>query len=109
MIARRVLIAAIVCSLILLSGCITFRERYVNSHPGLDDKTREAILKGQIFIGMTAEQVEASWGSPDKIHKSVGATWSREQWVYGGLKPAGNYVRPTYVYFEKDRVTGWQK
>jgi len=106
-IARRVLIAAIVGSLILLNGCTSFRLDYVNSHPDLDGRTREAILNGRIFIGMTEEQVKVSWGRPKEIHRSVGMNWSREQWVYG-IKEGDHYISPTYVYFERGRVIGWE-
>lgn len=52
---------------ILLCGCATFpsaqvRQTYVDSHPSLPKETRQAILEGKIRIGMTKDEVKASWG-----------------------------------------------
>lgn len=50
-------------------------------------KTREgrvalAIERGQVFIGMTEEEVVASWGRPSKINRSQTARSISEQWIY---------------------------
>lgn len=47
----------------------SFREIYIKSHPELDTITKEDIRNGTIRVGMTTEQVKASWGYPDEIHE----------------------------------------
>jgi len=78
------------------------RQAYVQSHPELDAATQTRILEGKIAIGMTTEQVVASWGLTYDVNRSVGAWGVHEQWVYG-------YGRTShYLYFENGRLTSWQ-
>ncbi len=58
----------------------------------------KAIKEKKIFLGMTRDQVRASWGLPRTVNRSVGAWGVHEQWVYRG----------TYLYFENDRLTSYQ-
>src|SRR5215208_6443525 len=51
------------------------------------DQTREkaetAIANGQVFVGMTREELARSWGQPTVIHSGhIGAKEVSEQWVY---------------------------
>lgn len=68
----------------------------------LKQKFGEAIfnrlMKGQIWIGMTDEMFVELKGKPDKINRTVVASGTSEQWVYGG----------TYYYFKNGTLTGWQ-
>ena len=68
-----------------------------------DREVRFNIEWDRIAIGMTAEQVRASWGPPHDINRTVTANSVREQWVYG----YGASTRK-YVYFENGVVTSWQ-
>jgi hypothetical protein len=60
----------------------------------------QAIKDGKIFIGMTKEQVRASWGPPDRSNRSVGSWGVHEQWIYGDFGP--------YLYFENNKLSSWQ-
>ena len=59
---------------------------------------REAVIKKEVRLGMTSEQVTVSWGKPGRINRTVNAVGTREQWVYGS----------TYLYFDNDRLTSFQ-
>jgi hypothetical protein len=60
---------------------------------------KRAVLERTVAIGMTTEQVEASWGPPNRVNETVTATTRHEQWVYGG----------TYLYFQNGRMTSYQR
>jgi len=62
------------------------------------------INKHEIQLGMTGEMVEAAWGSPRAINRSVGSWGVHEQWVYGSYT---KYSSPTYLYFENGILTSW--
>ncbi len=57
------------------------------------------ISRGQVRIGMTAEQCRASWGRPNDINRSTGTWGVHEQWCYGGHN---------YLYFEDGILTSIQ-
>jgi hypothetical protein len=75
------------------------REQYFNDHPELSEQIKQCIRKGTIVLGMTKEQVTASWGKPDDIHRSVYSFGVHEQWIYGDRQ---------YLYFEDGILTSWQ-
>lgn len=82
-------------------------EGYVKWHPNTDENIKNCILSGQITIGMTKEQVFASWGKPWRIHKSVGSWGIHEQWRYGHYFSSGSVIY--YLHFENGILTSWQK
>lgn len=43
----------------------------------------DAIANGQVFIGMTAAEVQQSWGNPTAINRTRTANSTSDQWVYG--------------------------
>ncbi len=49
-----------------------------------DEEIATCISKGQVRIGMTAEQCRAAWGRPRDINRSSGSWGVHEQWCYGG-------------------------
>ena len=57
---------------------------YIKTHPDLGPKTKEAIHRGKVLIGMTADQAKASWGAPDRKHTTVDAIKNKERWSYFG-------------------------
>jgi len=63
-------------------------------------KVNKHIGEGKVFIGMTSEQVVASWGEPEDINRTVGRWGVHEQWVYGKAK--------TYLYFENGKLSSFQ-
>ena len=77
------------------------RKWYVDRHPDLSSRTREAILKGIVHLQMTSEQVRASIGLPDDINRTVYSFGVHEQWVYGKYGDR-------YLYFEDGILTSWQ-
>jgi hypothetical protein len=80
------------------------REFYVGKHPEINQRFKELILNGQIAIGMTEEQVLASWGWPWDSNKTVGQWGIYEQWIYGSI----SYGSMTFLYFENGSLTSWQ-
>ena len=82
------------------------RKELIRRHPEWSEQVKSGILNGKILIGMTKEQVLASWGEPGKINRSVGTWGVHEQWVYGGCSQYRcNY---NYLYFEEEILTSWQ-
>lgn len=113
----KVLLTLAIC-LILVSGCTTQqewdtwkkitqhpqerRQQYINANPELSAKTVELILAGQIALGMTSEEVEASWGHPYPVNRSVGSWGTHEQWVFRVSRYTTHYL-----YFEGGILTSW--
>jgi hypothetical protein len=42
------------------------REDYVAAHPSLPEPRKAAIREGQVEIGMSIEEIAASWGEPER-------------------------------------------
>jgi hypothetical protein len=49
---------------------------------GWPKSIEEAVLRRQIVIGMTTEQVQLAWGDPERIHETLRASGKSEMWVY---------------------------
>jgi hypothetical protein len=75
------------------------RKRHISSHEEIDERAKKAISEGQYFIGMTKEELRASWGSPESISKS-GTT---ERWTYGFG------IARMYFNFENGKLASVQK
>lgn len=71
--------------------------------PPEEVRRNNAVANGRVSVGMTAQQVRRSWGTPSKVNKSVGSYGTHEQWVYD----RGDY-RFQYVYVDNGVVTGVQ-
>jgi hypothetical protein len=71
------------------------RTAYIQAHPDLGPKTKEAIFRGKVLVGMTPEQAQASWGVPDRKHTTVGSSKNKERWSYFGR---------VFLSFEGDRL-----
>ncbi len=52
-------------------------------------KTWDAISEAKVFVGMSKQQAEFSWGKPKDINRTNNLNNVREQWVYG----------ESYLYF----------
>jgi hypothetical protein len=59
----------------------------------------DAIMRQTVFVGMTAEQAEMSWGEPHDVNHTITSGHRTEQWVYGNGK---------YVYLRDGVVSGIQ-
>lgn len=68
------------------------------------DKVNEAIGRGRVMVGMTADDVVRSWGQPEKINRTLTANVTREQWVYRGPRIGSDQ----YVYVENGVVVTLQ-
>lgn len=66
-----------------------------------DERTAQAILNKEIFIGMSRSALIESWGRPQEINTTVTKYSKTEQFVYGDFGP--------YVYVEDGKVISWQK
>lgn len=94
-------------------------------HPSWPNETCNTIAEKKISIGMTADQVRASWGKPYRINSSMGAGWEHEQWVVHGIFQGGellfgmggpewehereNRLNSSYLYFENGILTSIQQ
>lgn len=57
------------------------------------------IEKGEVFVGMTAEQARMSLGEPKEINRTITGNILSEQWVYR---------TGSYLYFKNGMLTGIQ-
>jgi len=86
---------------------IILRQELISRHPEWTTEMKTLVEEGKINIGMTEEQVLASWGRPKKINKNVGTWGVFEQWEYEAPSPSYSVIY--YVYFENGVVASWQK
>jgi len=124
---RKILILGLICLFML--GCLRLpfmtsvwlkkdRPAYVRTHPGLSSEMRKAILKGEVLIGMTFEQVSFSRGEPLDKNEFKNETGTASQWVYVGIKLNAREQtsrkeerldhKYAYVYFKDGKVTHWE-
>ena len=52
---------------------------------------------GKIWKGMSAEMVNDSWGTADKINRIISGNVIKEEWIY----------RTTWLYFENNTLLEW--
>lgn len=62
-------------------------------HKSWTNEDCNIIAKGEIAIGMDADQVIAAWGKPYQVNKTTTGTSTHEQWV---MHQHGS----TYLYFD---------
>jgi periplasmic protein TonB len=75
------------------------RRQEINAKPW-PERIKRTVLEERIEIGMTSEQVTASWGRPQSINETITAASRHEQWVYPG---------PTYLHFINGTLTTIQR
>jgi hypothetical protein len=97
-------IPVLITVLFLLASCTPpkkhLRERYVNDTPELKSDVRKAILAGDVIVGMSKEEVYASWATPIiKGEKKENQT-IYEYWTYPDMKDSP-FVN---LYFRDDIV-----
>lgn len=73
--------------------------RVASRHPDWSASDVAAVACHYVEVGMTEEQLIASWGRPTHINRSVYSTGESDQWVYN---------ENSYVYFENGVVTSFQ-
>lgn len=73
------------------------RTAEINAKPWPSEMKRLVVAR-QVRIGMTAEMVRLSWGSPTRVNSTVLPSGRREQWVYSD----------DYVYLDNGVVAAIQ-
>lgn len=76
---------------------------YLQNHPRLAPKIKNALLEGKFFIGMDKEQIRVLLGEPDNINRTVTKNGVSEQWLYGNPGFGAKYL-----YFEDGIFESWQ-
>lgn len=83
-------------------GLLPYDDRHFFLYDPIDrswpSATVQLIKNRKIELGMTSEQVQLSWGKPQRINRTVTANAVVEQWVYGRQ----------YVYIENGKVRSFQ-
>lgn len=82
------------------------REAFFAANPDIDERTKEAVKAGRLFVGMSAEAATASWGTFRKVNRSHYADGEHIQWVYHHLAAPG---AQKYVYVRNGVVTAIQE
>ena len=73
-------------------------EQLLQTHADWSDDHIADVACRLIWVGMSEEQLRASWGRPERINRSVYPSGVHAQWVYGD----------DYVYVESGVVTSYQ-
>jgi hypothetical protein len=80
------------------------RQAYVDSND-LSDEVEDAILAGRVVVGMSKEDVKATWGWASETDTSevfgLKGEYGKEYWYY--LSPTG-FSEEAEVYFNNGKV-----
>lgn len=81
---KRMSLGVIVILLAFLFGCASAPVRFTNEEiKGFPIEIQEKIIKGEVSLGMTTQQVRYSWGSPNTIRVLDPMNGKqREEWIY---------------------------
>lgn len=82
------------------------RAWYLENAPSLSDAMRDCIRQGKVRLGMSYDEVHASWGWPQDVSRSVGPYGSHSQWVY--RTEIGFSYETKYLYLDNGTLTSWQ-
>jgi hypothetical protein len=80
------------------------RDDYVIAHPQLDEQTKQDIRSGTIRVGMTKEQVEASWNFSDQDFEYHGTKSCTSLGCIETINEGG-----TYMTFADGKLQSWTK
>lgn len=83
---------------LLIEAIIKRRSRYIEAHPEMSAKEKEAVREGRFFVGMTTDQVKGSWGLPGRVQKSSNVTREVEKW---------SYFDSVFLRFENQKLVEW--
>lgn len=78
-------ITVLLAALAVLAGCATAaqrRQQYVEDNPGLRPAVAAAILEGRVMEGMTADDVRAAWGDPERETRAITEMGQQDTWSY---------------------------
>jgi len=87
------------------AGLQTYGRRFIKEHPDLSAEHKNAILSGELTIGMSRDMATASLGQPDATHAYEYQGKAMETWTY--TKNLLIFGKEAYVKFEDGRVIGW--
>ena len=62
---------------------------------------RPFITRQEVALGMSRREILMSWGQPDKIVSSPGASGFLEEWIY--------FDRQIHLYLSNGFITNWQQ
>ena len=87
------------------------REQGITTNPKINQTIAAIIKNSDIALGMTANEVEQSWGEPTHIEYAGNPVYQNERWSYTKeISTKRGYHKETrLVYFEYGRVAGWEK
>jgi hypothetical protein len=71
------------------------RYSYLENKYGI--KMADKLMAGKIWKGMNAEMVHDSWGTAEKINRTISGNITKEEWIF----------RNTWLYFENNILTEW--
>ena len=99
---KKLLILILIAGLV---GCVSARDRrqrYVDGWgDGMKENTRAAILRGDIAMGMSKADVEASWGRPCDTTSRTSRYGTSSMWIYNCS------TNRHFVHFRDGKVSGW--
>jgi outer membrane protein assembly factor BamE len=107
-------IVAVMAAIFVFSGCGAVRENKIRqevlSDTALPEEIRRAIDQKELTVGMTKEQVIASWGLPCKWCYGTRKNPGGDMWEYhfpgaDSVIVGSDFVgigTGTYLYFDKD-------
>lgn len=81
---REKMLLGVLIFLVFLIGCTSAPVRFTNEEiKGFPIEIQEKIIKGEISLGMTTQQVRYAWGSPNTIRVLDPTNGrQREEWIY---------------------------
>ncbi len=100
-------ISIIVIMVLFLCGSTTVeeqrRKQFIQSNATLNEDMKLHISEGKIQLGMTEEQVIASWGEPIYRHEEHDLNFHNigEEWRYGEYFVSNSQ---DYLYFEEGKL-----
>jgi hypothetical protein len=66
-------------------------------------------ISSQLTLGMSTSRVRDLWGQPQEVENAGDATSGNQRWTYlTGLKRGWGTSDYRVVYFERNRVVGWE-
>jgi len=100
-------------------------QAYIEEHPELSQAVRDAIETGNTVVGMSREEVFASFGAPMDVWKSETSSGLVETWKYGigpegasadsllvvpdRVSQANLFGKPMFLTFVKGVLVSWER
>jgi hypothetical protein len=97
---------------LLWTGCSSVqnrRESYIEEYPDLSPAVSQAVRDGMIVIGMTEDDVAASWGEPAGVSLTLDRETRIELWRYEAYPGWEHNAGPADITFTNGLVTSWTR